>query len=207
MTQFVLTKTLKKVLEASVPPEELVELLKNNDGYLSHKDLIRFYHKFKPTSSLLDLIKLSQIHLPNKNVVESKPKTKEYLQLMERLRLNAKETEYRKLVTARADYDTLYEDKSHEVQTPAQMNKEIKNYLTTIVNILISVASVVYAIWYWTASSWALPDSYRVLMCLFFGLLVLVAEVVVYLGYLNKIDTARTVERKKKEVKKVLKTL
>ena len=63
--------------------------------------------------------------------------------------------------------------------------------------------SVAYAIWYWTETSWGLPLSYRVLLSVFFGILVLVAEVVVYMGYLNKIEDARTRERKKKEVKKL----
>lgn len=57
-----------------------------------------------------------------------------------------------------------------------------------------------------TASSWRLRDSYRVLLTVFFGLLVLVAEVVVYMGYLNKIEEARQKEYKKTEVKKVIKS-
>ena len=42
---------------------------------------------------------------------------------------------------------------------------------------------------------------------MFFGLLVLVAEVVVYMGYINKIEDARDKERKKKEVKKVVRSI
>lgn len=73
-------------------------------------------------------------------------------------------------------------------------------------NIFVSVASVVYAIWYWTDSSWGIRDSYRILICLFFGILILVAEVVVYLGYLRRVEEAKVKERNKKEVKKVIRS-
>ena len=63
----------------------------------------------------------------------------------------------------------------------------------------ISVGSVSYAIWYWTETSWGLPVSYRALLSVFFGLLVLVAEVVVYMGYINKIEDARDKERKRRK--------
>lgn len=126
---------------------------------------------------------------------------------MEKLRLQEKENEYQRLVNPAPQYSTLYENSAAPDITPAMASKELKNQITTIVNILISVASVAYAIWYWTESSWKLPDSYRILLCLFFALLVLVAEVVVYLGYLNKIEEARKTERSKKEVKKVIRTV
>lgn len=128
---------------------------------------------------------------------------------MERLRREAQEQEYNKLINPTPEYNTLYDNSTIDTSelTPAQFHKELKNQLTTIVNILISVASVAYAVWYWTGSSWGLQDSYRVLVSLFFGLLVLVAEVVVYLGYLNKVEDARIREQKKKEVKKVIRTV
>lgn len=128
---------------------------------------------------------------------------------MELLRLKAQEEEYQKLVDSSPDVGPLlYEQSRLEKHlTPAQMHKEVKSQITTIFNIAISVGSVVYAIWYWTESSMRLKDSYRVLMCIFFGLLVLVAEVVVYLGYLNKIEVARAKESQQKEVKKFIKSV
>ncbi|GMF03840.1 unnamed protein product [Ambrosiozyma monospora] len=91
--------------------------------------------------------------------------------------------------------------------TPSQQNKQLKQQLTTIFNIFISVVSVGYAVWYWSGSSMRLNDGVRILLCLFFSLLVLVAEVVMFGGYLKKIDDARIVERKKKEVKHVVETV
>lgn len=204
MTQFALTPNLKNTLETCLPKDEY-DTLKSLE-YIQHSKLINIYEKYHPTVTLLELIRQSKLYIPNRNISITKPKTKEYLELMEKLRLQEKEKEYKQLVQPQAQFDTLYEPTVEHI-TPAQMNKELKNYITTIVNILISVASVVYAIWYWTDTSWNLPDSYRVLLCLFFGLLILVAEVVVYLGYLNKIEDARKAERQKKEIKKVIKTL
>lgn len=133
------------------------------------------------------------------------PKTAEFIKSMEALRANALEQEYRQLVNP-SPHSTLFPQTGlEELINPAQAGREAKSHITTIFNILISVASVAYAIWYWTATSWALPISLRVLMCVFFALLVLVAEVVVYLGYLNRIEEARVRERSKREVKTVVK--
>ena len=66
---------------------------------------------------------------------------------------------------------------------------------------------MVVAIWYWTGSSSNLALHYRVITCLFFGILVLIAEVVVYNSYLNKIEDAKKRERTKKETKKVVKKI
>lgn len=123
---------------------------------------------------------------------------------MEKLRLKAKEEEYQRLIRPSEQFTTLYDNHDQETLTPAAASKELKNQVTTIVNVLISVGSVVYAVWYWTDSSMKMKDSWRVLLCLFSGVLVLVAEVVVYMGYLNRIEEAKIRERKKKEVKKVV---
>ncbi|KAG7660718.1 VPH2 [[Candida] subhashii] len=208
MTQYQLTSALKELINNSSIDSELKSKLISQE-FISHTNLINFYKQYKPTSTLLELIKLTKLHIPNKNI-STQVKTKEYLKLMQKLRLQAQEEEYNKLINPTSEYSTLYDnskiDPSSDL-TPAQFHKEVKNQITTIVNILISVASVAYAVWYWTGSSWGLQDSYRVLMSLFFGILVLVAEVVVYLGYLNKVEDARIRERNKKEVKNVVRTV
>ncbi|EAZ63142.2 vacuolar H+-ATPase assembly protein [Scheffersomyces stipitis CBS 6054] len=207
MTRYTLTPKLEQLIAASSLSKEIKEsVLSKTD--ISHVDLINFYKAFKPTDSLLELLKLTSLQIPNKNEkLSDKPKSREFVKSMEKLRLQEKENEYQRLVNPAPQYSTLYENSAAPDITPAMASKELKNQITTIVNILISVASVAYAIWYWTESSWKLPDSYRILLCLFFALLVLVAEVVVYLGYLNKIEEARKTERSKKEVKKVIRTV
>ncbi|RCK63622.1 Vacuolar ATPase assembly integral membrane protein VPH2 [Candida viswanathii] len=205
MTQFEITPKLKETIgSSSLNSNEKTKLL--SDPYISHKELVKFYQTCRPTPSLLHLIQQSKLHTPPFETYKQ-PKTKEFLKSMEKLRLEAKELEYRRLINPTPQFSTLYDEKLNEHDpTPQQAAKEVKNQLTTIVNIIISVVSVAYAIWYWTETSWGLPVSYRVLLSVFFGLLVLVAEVVVYMGYINKIEEARTRERKKKEVKKVVRT-
>ncbi|CAI5757189.1 unnamed protein product [Candida verbasci] len=206
MTKFELTTKIKDtILKSNGDSEYKTKLL--SDSYISHVKLMDFYKKCKPTDSLLDLIKQSKLCIePYK--VEVRPKSKQFIKQMERLRLEEKEREYKRLINPPPEYNTLYELKlEDELITPQQAHKELKNQLTTIVNIMVSVGSVSYAIWYWTKSSWGLKESSRVLVTIFFGLLILIAEVVVYLGYINKIEDARTKERKKKEIKKVLRSI
>lgn len=208
MTQFQLTDALIELLERSDLPEKEIERIKNSNS-ISNLELVDFYHRCKPCPSLLALVRTTRMVIPNKNIKnETLPKTKEFLASMELLRLKAKEEEYHRLVGTSQNVNALFtQEPDDKPYNPAREIKETKSHITTIFNILISVLSVVYAIWYWTDTSWKIKDSYRVLLCLFFGLLILVAEVVVYIGYLNKIEDARTREQNKKEVKRVIRSV
>ncbi|CAH2352428.1 vacuolar ATPase assembly integral membrane protein Vph2p [[Candida] railenensis] len=207
MTKFLLTPQLTKLVSNSSLDESQKESLLSSP-YITHANLISFYKLCSPTPTLLQLIQMTKLYIPVRKE-ESKPKSKEFIESMNELRLKAKEDEYQKLIGKTTDLSQLlYEPSANDIElTPAQMHKEVRSHITTIFNIFISVASVVYAIWYWTGSSMRIKDSYRILLCIFFGLLILVAEVVVYMGYLNKIEEAKIAENKKKEVKKVIKTI
>ncbi|SMN18858.1 similar to Saccharomyces cerevisiae YKL119C VPH2 Integral membrane protein required for vacuolar H+-ATPase (V-ATPase) function, although not an actual component of the V-ATPase complex [Maudiozyma saulgeensis] len=135
--------------------------------------------------------------------------SKEFKEQLEKLRLVQQENDYQRLVSREKETNSLVHVKEGDELdlSPAQINKQIKEQVTTIFNILLSVLSVIFAIWYWTGTSMRIDIPYRILLCLFFGILVLVAEVVVYNSYLNKIDDARKKERSKVEKKKVIKTL
>ncbi|RLV85435.1 Vacuolar ATPase assembly integral membrane protein [Meyerozyma sp. JA9] len=177
--------------------------------HISDSDLVALYKK-SSHDTLIAFIRStnSRLYIPNKNDRNDQhPKTKEFLASMKKLRLKAKEEEYQRLIRPSEQFTTLYDNHDLETLTPAAASKELKNQVTTIVNVLISVGSVVYAVWYWTDSSMKMKDSWRVLLCLFSGVLVLVAEVVVYMGYLNRIEDAKIRERKKKEVKKVVRVI
>lgn len=202
---YTVTEGLKCVIRESKLDSDIAEALCSRT-YITKANLVDFYKQYRPSDSLLQLIKDNDLKLVIHDNKESiRPKTAEFMKSMKKLRLEAKESEYQRLVNPTPEFNTLYETKYDEhAPTPAQAHKELKSHIATIFNVFISVASVVYAIWYWTDSSWGLKDSYRVLLCVFFGLLILVAEVVVYMGYLNKISEARTKERTKKEVKTVL---
>ncbi|CAK7901695.1 vacuolar ATPase assembly integral membrane protein Vph2p [[Candida] anglica] len=205
MTRFEVTPELKSLITKSTLNAEIIDKLVSSD-HISHQNLVTFYKTCKPTDSLLQLIKTTKVYIPS-TVPEKKPQSKEFIKNMEMLRLKAKEDEYQKLINPTPEMQTLYEQTSDSKQSPAQMHKELKNQLTTILNVFISVASVMYAVWYWTNSSMRIQTSYRVLLSLFFGILVLVAEVVVYMGYINKVEEARKKERQTKEVKTFLKQL
>lgn len=207
MTQFRITDELAEIIKNSgLDSEEVKPYLEKES--ISHDDLKGIYLKYKPTTSMLDLLKTTQLVIPNKNVRnESIPKSELFLKSMELLKIRAKEEEYQKLVNPSPALNTLYEKKYDDEPFDAvRQHKETKTHITTMFNIFISVASVVYAIWYWTDSSWGIRDSYRVLLCLLFGILILVAEVVVYMGYLRRIEEAKVRERSKKEVKKVIRS-
>lgn len=205
MIKYALTPELQNLIkELDLKPDQIENVLSKD--YITQDNLIRFYKAHRPTKTILQMMSLTKL-VVDKNQHSEQPKSKEFLKSMETLRLKAKEDEYQALVNPAPQYKTLYEVSTKEQASAAQTIKETKSHLTTIFNVLISVASVVYAIWYWTDTSWKLSNAYRVLLCLFFGILVLVAEVVVYMGYLNKIEDARVKERNKKEVKKVVKTL
>lgn len=149
------------------------------------------------------VFRFKEKHKPGENY------TKEFRKQLDKLRLIQQENEYQRLVNKEKEHsDLVHVKEGDELElSPAQINKQIKEQVTTIFNILLSVVSVVFAIWYWTGTSMRIEVQYRILLCLFFGILVLVAEVVVYNSYLNKIDAAKQKERKKKEKKKIIKTL
>ncbi|ODQ81832.1 hypothetical protein BABINDRAFT_32012 [Babjeviella inositovora NRRL Y-12698] len=204
MPKLLVSEQLSTLISQSNLSEDAKEALKTKD-YITHSELFEFYKSQSPTPAFADLLKSTSVYKPAK-IVEEVPKTKEYLKTMRQLRLRKEEEDYQRLVNPHVstyDQNSLREDAP---LTPAQATKELKSQITTIINILLSVGSVVYAIWYWTNTSWKLNDAYRVLLCLFFGILVLVAEVVVFNGYLTKIDDAKKTERRKKEVKSVVET-
>lgn len=127
---------------------------------------------------------------------KARPKTAEYHALMENLREQQQEKEYRQLIGQPTDGSTT-------LPSIGQEAKVVKEQLTTVFNILISAASVVAALWYWTKTgNW--KDSTRTLLCIFGGLLTLVAEVVVYLGYIRRVNEARLTEQQLKEVSYVV---
>lgn len=136
---------------------------------------------------------------------EKPPKSPEFLAQMERLRAQAQEQEYQALVKGLKEPASLSVDPADEGEIkPGQMAKEIKEQLSAIVNILLSVASVAWALWYWTASSMNISLATRTLLSLFGAGVILVAEVFIYTRYKFKVDDARQKERGKKEKVQVI---
>ncbi|SCW04551.1 LAFE_0H16028g1_1 [Lachancea fermentati] len=191
-----LTELLKN-LEGSSQAEEIIE-----KGSISMKTLIALHQEEWKTQSMKELLTPLEFQFKPKEEKRANY-TPEFREQLHRLKLLQDESEYQEMIKR----DGIAAPRSDHEPTLAQMNKQVREQVTTVINVLISVGSVVWAIWYWTGSSSRMQIHNRVLLCLFFGILVLVAEVVVYNSYLRKIEEARLRERKKKEKKKVVKKL
>lgn len=202
--KFQITTELASVIRQSSAPATEKERLLGKDS-LTRSEIQEFYLQCHPTLSLLDLLRRTKLIIPNLNERnEDREKTQEFLDSMEKLRQRAKEQEYQKLLNPKLDVNFFQPDDKFD---PKRAQREVRSHITTIFNIILSVLSVSYGIWYWTDTSWKIRDSYRVLLCLFFGGLVLVAEVVMYIGYLRRLDEARDRERNKKEIRRVVRSI
>lgn len=189
---------------------------KSNEGIDEDIDLFLKRHAI-PMQSLLFYVKEyrkdSDLQCSIKELLkplefEFKPKavrgshySEDFKKKLEFLKYQEQELEYQSMVKRSKSVFSLQEE---DELTPSQINKQIKEQVTTVFNVLVSVISVVVAIWYWTGSSTNFPVHVRLLLCLFFGILVLVADVVVYNSYLKKLEEAKVKEKTKVEKKKVL---
>lgn len=180
--------------------------------HISHQCLIRVSkclvrskaNLWSSQYALPRLVQGSSISFPPKP--QQPAKTANYVQLMSKLRAQQQELEYQRLIhPERSDISSV--DDLQDISTPAQETKVLKEQLSTIVNIIISVVSVAYATWYWAGSSAGLPVASKLLLSLFTSIVILIAEVVIYLGYLNRVSQARTVERAKREKTQVIKSI
>ena len=188
---------------------------KSNEGIDEDIDLFLKRHAI-PMQSLLFYVKEyrkdSDLQCSIKELLkplefEFKPKavrgshySEDFKKNLEFLKYQEQELEYQSMVKRSKSVFSLQEE---DELTPSQINKQIKEQVTTVFNVLVSVISVVVAIWYWTGSSTNFPIHVRLLLCLFFGILVLVADVVVYNSYLKKLEEAKVKEKTKVEKKKV----
>lgn len=202
----VVTDGLKKAIGNSLTaPDTKLSALEADT--LDHTQLLKWYRHSDEPRSLFEVLHSTRLILPSIPREEPIPKSPEFESMMAKLRLRQAEIEYQRLIKPKPEFQTLHEEDILSTLLAAQQTKEVKNQITTIVNILVSVASVAYAAWYWTGSSWGLQTVWRVLLMVLAGLLVLIAEVVVYMGYVRRVHEARTREQAKVEVKKVLERL
>lgn len=184
---------------------EIESFLKNNSIPM---EALMNYHKecWQTKTSLKQLLTPLEFKFKPKPVPGSNytPEFKKQLNILD---LQQQERDYQELIKKSRFTNTFGISIGDDIMSPSQMSKEIREQVTTVFNVLVSVVSVVFAIWYWSGSSTSLALHYRVIICLFFGILVLVAEVVVYNSYLRKISDAKLKERSKKEKKKIVKKI
>ncbi|KAA8916520.1 hypothetical protein TRICI_001383 [Trichomonascus ciferrii] len=178
--------------------------LDKDENKVSHKTLLAIYKTLKnhdmTDENLLSLMRGTEVYIPPKPQPPSK--SKEYLEYMEKLRIDLQEREYQELLHNKPD-----SIKNDEYISFSQEAKIVKEQLSAILNILLSTVSVGWAFWYWSASS--IPNlslASRTLLSMLGAAIVLIAEVFIYSRYKSKVDTAKQVERKKREKKTVLNT-
>ncbi|KAK9330534.1 endoplasmic reticulum-based factor for assembly of V-ATPase-domain-containing protein [Lipomyces starkeyi] len=138
------------------------------------------------------LLTSTQIYIPSKPEKKTDP---EYDARMNRLRARLQEQEYQEMIASAVP------QLSSSFLEPFE-KKEIKQQISVIINIMFSVVSVAFAMWTWGGSS--LNTGKRLLLSMLAGLVVLVAEVTLYMGYIQRIDDARKKEKRTKEVKEVI---
>lgn len=213
------------IKSSSLPQIKKDGILKQN--YITYSDLLLVCNSQSDVtdrkSILYYLTKTRPIYSTEVNG-EKREKSPEYIKLMTRLRAEAQEKEYRSylnefknskespFIMGNTDSIGSYSFLENQLSANStisfgQATKEVKHQLTTILNILITVGSVGYAVWYWSGSSMGADAPLRLLLSIGIALLVLVAEVVVFGGYLRKVDDARLKERSKTEIREVTETL
>lgn len=139
--------------------------------------------------SLDALLRGSRVYIPPPT---PKPeKSPEYLALMDRLRKEQEMREYRTLVARSQGTEGANEDEEKDDVTPS-----------LVFNILLSVIMCGAAMFYMTR--WWANDAIRVLVSMLVAVVVGVAEVVVYAGYLRNLKRNKAKDRAKMERKVVL---
>lgn len=208
MSKYVLPTELLPYLQdpkTIIPHGELI--IQRN--WITYNDLLYIYTKYITPQNL-------ELHTLLRNLEFYKPRppesqyTKDFRAQLDQLSAKLDEKAYQSLISKTKLNSTILttteEDQDEDANlTPAQIQKKLNEQLTTILNIFISVASVVYALWYWTRNYNNL--SYRVLLCLAGGILVLVADVVVYNAFMRKMKDARLNEGRKNEMRRVVDTV
>lgn len=87
------------------------------------------------------------------------------------------------------DYQDMIEAKSSSVLAETRVElRSLKNQLSTIVNVLISIFTAAMAAWFWTPS-WRISN--RVIACLAAAVVLGAIETFLYLRYLQKIEQSR----------------
>ncbi|KAF1988806.1 hypothetical protein K402DRAFT_351281 [Aulographum hederae CBS 113979] len=199
---------------------------------ISHGQLIDISNHFKEHSRkseetsgdgtlisyhLNDLLRGTRIYVP-----PPKPKpepTSEYKALMARLRVEEEARSYERMlnpVSQPESFSQRFPSAAYHNDLLARQNAEIavsqeddvtyaeiNRQLALIVNVLVSIIACSYALWM-VGRYWSTPA--RLALAMGGSILVAVAEVVIYSGYIRRVGEAKEVEKKKVEEKEVFDT-
>ena len=163
--------------------------------------------------SLADLLRGSSVYIP-----PPKPKPQpstEYQALMARLRKKEEARSYERMLNPststetfsqrfpNAKYGHLFDSGTKSDDEDDMTYKDVDRQLTLIINVLVTVIACSIAVWI-VARRWDTPQ--RLALSMFSSVVLAIAEVVVYWGYINRLKTAKKTERKRVEKKKITET-
>jgi len=156
-------------------------------------------------SRLSDLLRGCSIYIQPR---PPKPtQTPEYKKLMARLRRDEEERSYERMLNPTSSRDSQLFSSSAQPTRDGEDDEmtysEVNRQMALIFNVLISVVCCSVAIWM-AARHWSVPQ--RLALSMTGSLVVAVAEVVIYSGYLRRLSEAKAVEKKKVEVKEIAET-
>ncbi|KAI9882885.1 MAG: hypothetical protein M1823_005371 [Watsoniomyces obsoletus] len=132
--------------------------------------------------------------------------TDEYKALMARLRFQEEERAYERMSQPASATEGVMDAKatSNAIEEEDEVTyADVNRQLALIVNILVSIVACSCAVWM-ACSHWSAPT--RLGLSMASSGLVGVAEVVVYAGYLRRVQSAKVEGRKRVETKQITKT-
>ncbi|KTW27667.1 hypothetical protein T552_02107 [Pneumocystis carinii B80] len=109
----------------------------------------------------------------------------------------AQEIDYQRLIGI---HDPYYKNKELS-KTELRL---IKNQIFTIINILVTIFSIIIAIWIW-CKNWNIPM--RIIAALSSGILIAIAEIVLYNHYLSSIKKRQDFQRNKPIKKEIINSI
>ncbi|UNI17573.1 hypothetical protein JDV02_003905 [Purpureocillium takamizusanense] len=182
---------------------------------ISHGQIVDLWRR-RPSSSLEQLLLGARVYVPPP---PPKPEpSDEYKALMARLRRDEAARAYERMVNPPPRHETFDQRFPHAASSFAEANRvaraadlgdddvtysEVHRQVMLIVNFLASILGVAATLWV-TARWWSLPA--RIFLTLGGSIVVAVAEVGVYQGYVWRMGQAKTRQKAVREVKEVVQT-
>ena len=188
---------------------DIAEFLKKNSEVIQQDNENGHYIPL----SLADLLRGSSVYTP-----PPKPKPEpsaEYTALMARLRKEEEARSYERMINRPTPTDTfslrfpkathghLFETHSKSDEEDDMTFQDVDRQLTVIINVLVTVVACSIAVWI-VARRWDTPQ--RLALSMASSIVLAIAEVVVYWGYINRLKDAKKTERKKVEKKEITET-
>lgn len=138
--------------------------------------------------------------------------TPEYKALMERLRREEEARAYERMINPPPAPETFaqrfaaspqahYDPRAADFEEDDVSYEEVHRQMVLIINILVSIICCAVFIWV-AARRWSAPK--RLALSMSGSLIIAIAEVVIYNGYIRRVKEAKTKEKKRPEIKEII---